>query len=204
MKPDEHSHWNHIYATEPPDEVSWTQAVPQTSLDFIRSFAMPKTAKIIDVGGGDSKLVDFLVEGGYENITVLDISEKGIEKAKNRLGRKAQQVNWIVSDITDFKPGTSFDIWHDRATFHFLTGPEQISDYKSIVKASVTRYLVLGTFSINGPDKCSGLPVQQYSEKMMCAEFDDAFEKLKCVTEDHPTPFGTIQKFLFCGFKRRL
>ena len=122
-------HWNKIYSTKQPSEVSWTQEVPKTSLDFIHSFGLSKTAKIIDIGGGESKLVDCLLDEGYENITVLDISKNALEKAKKRLGDKAQKVNWVISDITEFKPTINYDIWHDRATFHFLTTNEQISKY---------------------------------------------------------------------------
>ena len=121
MKLDRKKHWETVYETKNPDQVSWTQEIPKTSLEFIRSFKLNKKAKIIDIGGGDSKLVDYLLKEGYNNITVLDISEKAIAKAKKRLGEKASKVNWIVSDITEFKPHSSFDVWHDRATFHFLT-----------------------------------------------------------------------------------
>lgn len=110
-------HWENIYNVKTPEQVSWTQNVPQTSLDFIHSFNPPKTARIIDIGGGDSKLVDFLLEEGYENVSVLDISEQALNRAKKRLGEKAEKVTWIVSDITAFQPGTAYDIWHDRAAF---------------------------------------------------------------------------------------
>ena len=127
MKLDRKKHWETVHETKNPDQVSWTQEIPKTSLKFIRSFKLNKKAKIIDIGGGDSKLVDYLLKEGYNNITVLDISEKAIAKAKKRLGEKASKVNWIVSDITEFEPDTSFDVWHDRATFHFLTTDDQIS-----------------------------------------------------------------------------
>ena len=113
-------HWEKVYATKQPHEVSWTQELPKTSLDFVHSFNLPKTASIIDIGGGDSKLVDYLLDEGFENISVLDISATAIEKAKQRLGAKAAKVNWIVSDVTEFHPSSTYDCWHDRATFHFL------------------------------------------------------------------------------------
>lgn len=197
-------YWDKIYSTKQSNQVSWTQQVPKTSLDFIHSFGLPKTAKIIDIGGGDSKLVDYLLDEGFENITVLDISAKALEKAKNRLGDKGQRVNWVISDITEFNPATTFDVWHDRATFHFLTTSEQVTKYMDTARKSVNGYLTIGTFSKNGPEKCSGLDIKQYSEETLTAELEDGFDKLCCVTEDHVTPFETTQNFLFCSFKRHI
>lgn len=202
MDTERKTHWETVYETKNPNEVSWTQEIPKTSLDFIKSFGLSKTAKIIDIGGGDSKLVDFLIEEGFENISVLDISKKALDKAKLRLGDKAQKVNWIVSDITQFEPNTTYDVWHDRATFHFLTTPEQISKYIETAQKSITGYLIIGTFSENGPKKCSGLDIRQYNETTLSNELKAGFEKINCVTEDHKTPFGTSQNFLFCSFKK--
>lgn len=199
---DNSAYWNKIYSTRQSNQVSWTQQIPKTSLEFIHSFGLPKNAKIIDVGGGDSKLVDFLLEEGFENITVLDISAKALERAKNRLGDKASKVSWVISDITEFKPNTTFDVWHDRATFHFLTTGEQVARYMDTARKSVNGYLTIGTFSDNGPKKCSGLDIKQYSEDTLTAELRNGFDKLHCVTEDHVTPFDTTQNFLFCSFKR--
>jgi len=196
------NHWETVYETKQPNEVSWTQENPKTSLDFIHETHLGKSAKIIDVGGGDSKLVDFLLEEGYENITVLDISSKALERAKKRLGKNADKVNWIVSDITEFKPETTYAIWHDRATFHFLTTPEQIKTYVKITEKWVTDFLIVGAFSENGPKKCSGLEIKQYSEMEMENQFSNSFKKLKCIAEDHITPFETTQNFTFCVFKK--
>jgi SAM-dependent methyltransferase len=204
MKLDSKKHWETVYETKNPDQVSWTQETPETSLEFIHSFGLKKTAKIIDIGGGDSTLVDCLLDAGFENISVLDISAKALEKAKNRLGEKANKVQWIASDITDFKPNTTFDVWHDRATFHFLTSPDQIKKYMSIARKSVNGFLTIGTFTQNGPKKCSGLQIKQYNEGQLTSELKNGFDKIKCVTEDHLTPFGTTQNFLFCSFKREL
>ncbi|RMA58497.1 class I SAM-dependent methyltransferase [Ulvibacter antarcticus] len=204
MTLDRKEHWEKVYKTKNPDQVSWTQEIPKTSVEFINSFGLKKTAKIIDIGGGDSTLVDFLLEEGFENVTVLDISSKSLEKAKNRLGEKATKVNWIVSDITEFEPNTTYDVWHDRATFHFLTTTEQIEKYLKIARKSVSGFLIIGTFSQNGPKKCSGLEIKQYNEKELTSELNDGFQKIKCVTEDHLTPFDTKQNFLFCSFKRQL
>lgn len=193
-----------VYETKSPEQVSWTQKVPKTSLDFIHSFGLDKTARIIDIGGGDSNLVDHLLDSGYENITVLDISAKALDRAKARLGDKAEKVNWVISDITEFESETAFDIWHDRATFHFLTTKEQVAKYLDIARRRVNGYMTIGTFSTNGPTKCSGLDIQQYDEQTLTAELENGFDKLKCITEDHTTPFNTKQNFLFCSFKRQV
>ena len=197
-------HWETVYETKQPNEVSWTEDIPQTSLDFIHSFELPKTAKIIDIGGGDSKLVDFLLDEGYENITVLDISEASLKRAKKRLGNKGKKVTWVVSDITLFNPKTKFDIWHDRATFHFLTTQEQINKYLAIARKAVTGYITFGTFSTTGPNKCSGLTIKQYSEDQLQKELSNGFNKIRCINKDHITPFKTKQNFLFCSFKRKI
>ena len=196
------NHWEKIYETKSPEQISWTQNVPKTSLDFIHSFGLTKTAKIIDIGGGDSKLVDYLLDEGFENITVLDISAKALEKVKQRLGEKAKMIKWVVSDITEFHPDTTFDVWHDRATFHFLTTNKQVAKYMETARNSVSGYLTIGTFSYNGPKKCSGLDIKQYNEETLTKELQNGFTKICCVTEDHTTPFDTLQNFLFCSFKR--
>lgn len=202
MKNETKNHWETVYETKQPSEVSWTQKVPLTSLNFIYSFKLPKSAKIIDVGGGDSNLVDFLLDEGFENVTVLDISAKALERAKKRLGERAKIVNWIVSDVTDYKPETVFDVWHDRATFHFLTTTKEISAYLGIARKAVVGFMTIGTFSDAGPKKCSGLHVKQYSESELQRQLEGGFKKIKCITENHQTPFGTRQNFLFCSFKR--
>jgi len=202
MENSNRNHWETVYKTKSPNQVSWTQEVPKTSLDFIHSFGVPKTAKIIDIGGGDSSLVDFLIQEGFENVTVLDISAEALNRAKMRLGKNADKVTWIVSDVVDFKPTTTFDIWHDRATFHFLTTEEQIAAYLKTARQSVSGFLTIGTFSKDGPEKCSGLPIRQYNEASLESELKVGFEKIRCITEDHTTPFNTKQNFLFCSFKR--
>lgn len=195
-------HWNKVYSTKEPHQVSWTEEVPKASLEFIAEFNLPKDAKIIDIGGGDSRLVDYLLLDGYQNITVLDISEKAIEKAKNRLGEKANNVTWIVSDIMDFNPGIMYDCWHDRATFHFLTEISDINLYLDTARNAINKFMVIGTFSENGPNKCSLLEVHQYSEEELQEQLKTGFEKLKCIKEDHMTPFQTFQNFLFCSFRK--
>ena len=198
------NHWENIYRTKQSLEVSWTQETPVTSLTFIHGFGLPKAAKIIDIGGGDSRLVDFLLDEGFEDITVLDISGQALERARQRLGTRADMVTWIEQDITEYRPAEAFDLWHDRAAFHFLTTGEQITDYLSIARDGVKAggYAVVGTFSDQGPDKCSGLPVRRYDEQLLTEELSKGFDKIRCVTEDHITPFQTKQHFLFCSFKR--
>lgn len=202
MSIDSKKHWENVYATKQPDEVSWTQSRPQTSLDFIHSLKLTKGAAIIDIGGGDSKLADHLLNEGFENITVLDISEKALERARKRLGDRSKKVKWVVSDITEFKPKETYDVWHDRATFHFLTTMPQIEKYLSVAETAVKGYLAIGTFSDKGPKRCSGLDIKQYNEKQLEGQLSHGFQKIKCITEDHTTPFSTKQNFLFCSFKR--
>jgi len=203
MKVNKKRHWDYVYKTKAPNEISWQQSVPKTSLDFINSFNLPRTAKIIDIGGGDSRLVDYLIEQGYENITVLDISEEALNKARLRLGDKGRRVQWVVSDITKFHPEDTYDLWHDRATFHFLTRKDQVKSYLHTAESAISGYMVVATFSENGPEKCSGLPVKNYSEEQLQQQLENKFIKIRCIHEDHITPFQTIQNFLFCSFKKQ-
>jgi 2-polyprenyl-3-methyl-5-hydroxy-6-metoxy-1,4-benzoquinol methylase len=192
-------HWENVYATKTPQEVSWTQERPTISLDFIASFQLEKSSSIIDIGGGDSLLVDFLLDLGYTNLSVLDISAHAIERAKVRLGEKASLVTWIVSDINDFEPLQNYDLWHDRAAFHFLTTQKDIERYVELVSKHV-KQLVIGTFSTNGPFKCSGLEITQYDENELGQLFGPhGFEVQTTKREDHMTPFGTTQNFVFAS-----
>lgn len=197
------THWEKVYQTKQPNEVSWTQEKPETSLRLIANCNLSKTAKIIDVGGGDSTLVDCLLELGYTDLTVLDISETAIEKAKLRLGELAKKVKWIVSDVTEFQPTEKYAIWHDRATFHFLTEETQIAKYQSLVQNHVSNFLIVATFSTKGPLKCSGLEIKQYSIADLENTFQNGFQKVEGFYEDHKTPFDTIQNFVFCRFEKK-
>ncbi len=201
---DRKKHWENIYQTKDIDEVSWFQPTPETSLNFFKQFHVPKTARIIDIGGGDSFLVDHLLDLNYENISVLDISEVAIEKAKSRLGERSKSVTWIVEDVTTFKPKEKYDFWHDRAAFHFLTSEEDISHYLETAAKYINPegVLVIGTFSEQGPKKCSGIEIKQYSETSMTIRLKKFFTKIKCITVDHQTPFNTIQNFVFCSFRK--
>jgi len=197
-------HWDNIYQNKSMDQVSWHQSNPETSLNFVKQFDLPKTAKIIDIGGGESFFVDNLIDLGYKDITVLDISEKAITKVKKRLGSKGKTVKWIVADAANFRPSVKYDFWHDRAAFHFLTEEEEIEKYLNAVNTNIkpSGYLVIGTFSELGPKKCSGIEIKQYSEETMADRLKRFFKKIKCITVDHSTPFGTIQNFIFCSFRR--
>ena len=201
---DRKEHWDNIYQTKDLKDVSWYQPTPTTSLDFLKQFNIPTTAKIIDIGGGDSFLVDHLLDLGYTDLTVLDISAASLDRAKQRLGDRSTKVKWIVADAATFKPTEQYDFWHDRAAFHFLTQEQEITNYIDTIQKSIkpTGVLVIGTFSEQGPKKCSGIEIKQYSETTMTDRLKKFFEKVKCITVDHQTPFDTIQNFIFCSFKK--
>nr|WP_294333117.1 class I SAM-dependent methyltransferase [uncultured Chryseobacterium sp.] len=198
-------HWNSIYENKNENEVSWYQEYPQASIEFIKELKLPLTAHIIDIGGGESRLVDALLDMGYTNITVLDISEKALQKTQNRLGEKGKLVQWVVTDITEFNPTEKYDLWHDRAVFHFLTDEENIIKYTSIAERVISQdgFLIMGTFSDKGPTKCSGLEIKQYTDKSLKDAFKDSFKQFSFQYIDHSTPFNTVQNFLFCTFQRK-
>jgi len=195
-------HWEKVYRTKGPHEVSWTQGIPKTSLEFIHQCNLAKSAYILDIGSGDSTLVDHLLDEGYYNIYLLDISKEALGKTRIRLGDKAEKVRWLICDILDFKSNLKFDLWHDRATFHFFTKADEIRRYINTARQLTKGYLTIATFSDKGPEKCSGLEIKRYSERLLQKELSDGFEKIRCITEDHITPFNTAQNFLFCSFKR--
>jgi|SRR5699024_487993 len=197
------NHWEKIYAHKTPDEMSWTQEKPEFSLKLIEKLQLSKQAKILDVGGGNSNLVDHLLALGYENISVLDISSAALEQSKKRLGEKAKKVNWIISDISEFHPKEKYDLWHDRAAFHFLTTTAEVDQYKKTLQKANPDFLILGTFSKQGPEKCSGLKIKQYDEKELSAVFEENYFKVKTQKINHKTPFNTFQNFLFCSFKKK-
>ncbi|MBK9282846.1 MAG: class I SAM-dependent methyltransferase [Sphingobacteriaceae bacterium] len=198
-------HWENIYSTKALQEVSWYQPVPETSLQFFVELDIPKNASIIDVGGGDSFLVDYLLDLGYTDLSVLDISENALTRAKERLKEKAELVHWIHADASKFIPERNYDVWHDRAAFHFLTTAEEIENYVQTCKSHITEngVMILGTFSENGPKKCSGIEIKQYSKESMTQLLMEYFEKVKCIEVAHQTPFDTIQNFIFCSFRKK-
>ena len=201
---DRKEHWENIYENKALHEVSWFQPKPETSIQIIQDLGLKKNAKIIDIGGGDSLLVDNLLELGFEDITVLDISAKALERLKTRLGENARKIHWIVADIGKVKLVEKFDFWHDRAAFHFLSEKKEIENYlKNATNCLSSKgYLTVGTFSTNGPKKCSGIEIKQYSETSLTSCFQTVFKPLHCFTIDHETPFKTHQNFIFCSFRK--
>ena len=198
-------HWQNVYDKKNENEVSWYQKSPKLSLEFVKSLNLSLDAEIIDIGAGESRLVDNLLEMGFVNLSVLDISSKSIEKTKKRLGLKSKLVNWIVSDINNFNPTKKYDLWHDRAAFHFLKDLVEIDNYVKLVKSSLHNQgnLIIATFSENGPLKCSGLEVSRYSENSISDLFNNDFELIKSQKSIHKTPFSTSQEFLFSKFKKK-
>jgi len=194
-------HWENIYSSKQPNELSWTQKIPQISLDLIKSLNLSKSSSIIDIGGGQSMLVDFLIDLGYTNISVLDLSKNAINKTKRRLGENAKKVNWIETDILDFKSSIKFDLCHDRALFHFLTKKNDVKKYINKISLFASK-LVVGTFSIEGPKRCSGLEIRQYNQNSMKETFERAgFKSISFSKSDHFTPSNKIQKFIFGVFE---
>ena len=192
-------HWDKIYSTKTLQEVSWYQPVPKISLELILSLKLSKDSPIIDVGGGDSFLVDSLIKKGYIDLTVLDISKVAIERAKNRLGKHAKKINWIVSDITNFYPERKYSVWHDRAVFHFLRKEQEINSYLKTLNdgTDVNGRLVLGTFAENGPLRCCALDIKRYSFHDLENTFCNYFQINKMINSIHQTPFNTEQSFNF-------
>jgi SAM-dependent methyltransferase len=195
-------HWEKIYSEKSPQEVSWTQEIPETSIEFFNELKLSKTSPIIDIGGGESKFVDFLLAEGYQNISVLDISENALKRAKDRLGEKSKNIEWIVCDINDFNPKKKYALWHDRAVFHFLTSNVEINRYVENVKQNSENFIV-GTFSTSGPKKCSGLEISQYDKNLLSKLFEESMTINKVEYINHITPFETTQNFIFCSFSAK-
>jgi SAM-dependent methyltransferase len=198
---DSKQHWERIYTIKTPDSVSWFQEHADQSLRLIRNTGLGKDAAIIDVGGGASRLVDDLAAEGYTDLTVLDLSAAALVVAKQRLGGHADDVHWMEGDITRAEfPVHRFDIWHDRAVFHFLTEPADRHAYVERVMRAVRPggHVIVATFAEDGPDKCSGLPVMRYRPEALHAEFGDAFLLVEHEKEAHRTPSGTVQQFVYC------
>ena len=195
------THWEHIYETKAPTQVSWYQEHAQFSMHYIENTGIRKTDHILDVGGGTSTLVEDLIEDGFQNITVLDVSGTALQLARQRLGTKANNVNWIEADITQAElPYQSYDVWHDRAVFHFLTKAIDRQRYIDTVRHSVRKggHVIVATFASDGPDHCSGLEVMRYNPEGLHNEFGDGFDLVDSTRETHHTPFGTEQKFIYC------
>lgn len=197
-------HWDNVYASKGETEVSWFQENPEHSLALIRKYAADKMAGIIDVGGGAARLVDRLLDAGYSDLSVLDISMVGLDQAKDRLGQAADRVNWIVADITRWRPNRTWMVWHDRAVFHFLVDPTDQELYVKALSAAtrVGATTIIATFALDGPDKCSGLPVQRYSAKTLAIRLGVRFRLLEEAKETHLTPGGVQQHFNSAVFER--
>ena len=198
-------HWNQVYQTNPPDDVSWFQARPTTSLKLIEACGVGKADGIIDVGGGASVLVDCLLDAGYSKLAVLDISAAALDHAKRRLGARAGAVDWLAADVTTFTPPRQFRLWHDRAVFHFLTDKADRQKYVEAMKRTMTPdgHAIIATFAIDGPEKCSGLSVCRYDAPAISAELGAEFQLVEQVNETHVTPWSTEQRFSYFRFARR-
>lgn len=197
-------HWEDVYKTKCSTDVSWYESDPQKSFDLIVGAASNSLGRVIDIGGGQSFLVDRLLDAGFEHVAVLDISQTAIEATKARLGERASQVEWIVADITRRDSLGDFDVWHDRAVFHFITDPGDRRHYVELLKRSlpIGGHFVVGTFATGGPEKCSGLPICQYDAARMQAELGPSFEPVECSEYLHTTPTGKPQQFFFGTYKR--
>ena len=195
------THWEHIYETKAPTQVSWFQEHAQYSLQFIQNTGVQKTGHIIDIGGGASTLVDDLLTAGFHHVSVLDVSGHALQLARQRLGARANNVNWIEADITQAElPEQAYDLWHDRAVFHFLTQATDRQRYIENVRHSVRKggHVIVATFALDGPDHCSGLEVVRYNPETLHNEFGEGFELKDSTRETHHTPFGKEQKFIYC------
>ena len=197
-------HWDEVYRTKASDSVSWYQPAPEPSLQALDRFQVPNTASLIDIGGGASTLVDCLIGRGWTDLSVLDIAAPALDVAKARLGRPAERVHWEVADITGWVPRRTYHIWHDRAVFHFLTSAGQRAAYRRALDAGVAEagLVVVATFALDGPDRCSGLPVQRYDAPGLLAEMGPGYRLLENWREEHTTPGGGKQAFNWCVLRR--
>jgi 2-polyprenyl-3-methyl-5-hydroxy-6-metoxy-1,4-benzoquinol methylase len=199
------NHWETVYSSKSTDSVSWYQERAGRSLRLVHETVLPVSASIIDVGGGASTLVDDLLCEGYSSVTVLDLSAAALSAARTRLGERAESVTWIEANITDVTlPAGAYDVWHDRAVFHFLTTTEERRAYIATLMRALKPdgHVIMATFADDGPIQCSGLPVMRYSPSALHAEFGSAFTLLKQEREEHHTPSGAVQKFIYCYFRR--
>ena len=198
------AHWEAVYRTKPADSVSWYQPHPESSLTALGKLDVPRSASLIDVGGGTSNLVDVLLQQGWSDLTVLDISRVALEIARGRLGKGAASVEWLVADVTAWNPARTYDVWHDRAVFHFLTREAMRMAYRRAVEAAVARsgHVIIATFAPDGPERCSGIPVRRYDEQSLASELGPSFRLQHHWREKHRTPDGASQMFNWCVFER--
>jgi 2-polyprenyl-3-methyl-5-hydroxy-6-metoxy-1,4-benzoquinol methylase len=202
---DRTDHWQKVYLSKGEQDVSWSQASPEPSLGLIRKFAPSRHAAIIDIGGGASWLVDALCARGHNAVTVLDLSAAALETARQRLGAQGARVQWIAADATKWQPPQAFDIWHDRAAFHFLVGADDREAYVDRLGRGVKSggHAIIATFALDGPEKCSGLPVQRYDPGGLAKTVGDAFELIEHQAHHHVTPWGAVQSFQFSVLRRK-
>ena len=197
-------HWEKVYTTKGESEVSWFQETPALSLELIELVGARQNSAIIDIGGGASRLVDNLVSRGYEDVTVLDLSAAALASARSRIGDQADRVTWLTVDVTIWEPSRTFDVWHDRAAFHFLTEPNDQTAYVARLRRAlrVGGHAIIATFAPDGPERCSGLPVSRYDANSLGAKLGDGFDLIDARGHDHTTPWGSLQKFQFSSFRR--
>lgn len=198
------SHWDNIYATKPANSVSWYQPSARPSLEMIRATGVERTTPIIDVGGGASVLSHELLDAGFQDITVLDIAAPALKVCQDRLGPRASLVRWIIADVLSWKAQRSYGLWHDRAAFHFLTDAQDRLNYRDTVEHALAPggWMILATFAVDGPERCSGLPVRRWSADALAAEWGDGFELIETTREEHMTPWSSAQPFTWCRFRR--
>lgn len=204
MSGDRQAHWETVYASKGESEVSWFQEEPHPSLDLIDLTGATSASKIIDIGGGVSRLVDHLLARGFGNVTVLDLSEEALNTARARLGADAGKVKWIAADVTGWQPAETYDVWHDRAAFHFLVDVAGQAAYVERLRRALRRggHAIIGTFAPDGPEKCSGLPVARHSAQTIAALLGAEFELIDSRRHEHVTPWQAVQKFQFATFRR--
>jgi SAM-dependent methyltransferase len=202
--PARQAHWQNVYQTKGERDVSWFQERPAIALDLIRATGVNNSASIIDIGGGVSRLVDALIDEGFDSITVLDLSEKALATSRARLGVRAGQVKWVVADVTTWQPSQAYDVWHDRAALHFLTETNDQTAYAECVRKAVRLggHVIIGTFALDGPERCSGLPVVRHDAASLGKVLGPSFELVESRNHAHQTPTGTIQRFQFSWFRR--
>ncbi len=198
------AHWQNVYQNKGERDVSWFQESPAISLDLIRATGVDHEASIVDIGGGASRLVDVLVAEDFRLVTVLDLSEKALATSRERLGARAKNVAWIVAEVTIWERAKNYDLWHDRAAFHFLTEPSDRAAYAECVRKAVRPggHVIIGTFALDGPERCSGLPVIRHDATSLAAVLGHSFKFRESRRHDHVTPGGNIQRFQFSWFQR--
>lgn len=200
------AHWEKVYAVKEEAEVSWYQETPEPSLELLALVKAQLNAAIIDIGGGASRLVDVLLARGFKDVTVLDLSAEALNATRKRLGQASNRAKWIVADVTEWEPPVAYDLWHDRAAFHFLNNDQRQRLYIERLRRGlrIGGHAIIGTFALDGPEKCSGLPVTRHSAESLSILLGSGFALLDTRRHEHTTPLGAVQKFQFSTFKKIL